>query len=303
MSDSNDRRLEAHQRGLNMRWSLAVSLSLGLPATGVAQAPKVFLNHVVVVSDSGTYAAINASPFLRDTLGRLAQYTIAAGGGATWTGSYLFGKNTYVELFAPGGVAGPAGIGMISYGVEERGSLSRIRSRLEAATKQPTDSMLRNRAREKEEVPWFYAVSVKDVLTKSALPTWVMEYHPQHNKLWDPSIPKERDGILRWQALASEYDPKRPLRDVVGVTVAVNDTDRRRLLAEAPAVGYRVEDGSRLIGPSVVIRLEPATGSRRGVTAIEFALVPGAVAPGTRAIGARSEITVTKSSTAVWHFQ
>jgi hypothetical protein len=274
-------------------------------ATGpvAAQVPKVYLNHVVTVVDSETYAALGRSAFLKDTLGRLAQYTIAAGGGgggASWTGSYFFGKNTYVELFAPGGVAGPAGVGMISYGVEQQGSLWQVRKRLARATGEPIDSLLRYRAREGGEVPWFYAVSVHGVMTGSALPTWVMEYHPAHNRRWDPSIPPGWDGIMRWQAIASEFDRNRPLLDVVGVTVAVSDADRARIVAEGGALGFRL-DGDRMTGPGFVIQLEPATETARGVRAVELRL-GRPVTPGVRPIGPRSDLTVT-GATGTWSFR
>lgn len=274
-----------------------------LPAS--AQAPKVYLNHVVIVTDSATYAAIGASPFLRDDFAGVQQLTVGAEGGATWTGTYIFGRNTYIELFAPGGVAGSAGTGMISFGVERRGALWQVREHLTKALAGGVDSMLRTRARRKEEVPWFYGVSARGVMTGSRFPTWVMEYFPDYQHLWDSSRASDPVNVTRASQTVGIYRPERPLEDVVGITLAADQPDRDRIEAEARAFGYRIvgtTDRLVLEGPDLHLTVVPAGPDRRGVTELRLKLRRAPSAPSEHRFGPRSVLRVESDGTATWSF-
>ena len=291
-----------------MRWTgrLGAGAGIALVFGGRALGVPVYLNHVVIVVDSGTYRAIAGSAVLRDTLASFQERTTAAGGGMTWSGTYLFGKNTYLELFGPGGVAGPAGSAMIGWGVEEPGSLIRVRAQLASATGRAVDSLVRTRARGTEEIPWFHAVAVSGAMTGSRFPTWVMEYHADFAKRWDPAVPAERNGILRWQALAEVYRPERAMLEVRAARVAVDSADQARIEMEARAFGHQVarrpgSAGLVITAPDFRLETEVATERSRGVRAIEMAIEPGRMASGTRTISPGLTVTVS-GRTAVWAF-
>lgn len=267
-----------------------------------AQLPAVTLNHIVVVADSATYQAIGASAMIRDRFSGFRQETIHAGGAASWTGIYLFGKNTYIEMFAPGGIAGPAGAAMVSFGVEERGSLWRLRSALAAGTGRPVDSLLRNRARDGEDVPWFYGLSVQGAMTASRVPTWVMEYHPDYLRRWN-KITTPTD-LSRRTFLAEFYQPDRLLGDVVAATIAADSADRDRLVREAMVYGYKVmtrAGGTVLTGPDIQLTLVPATGERRGVVTLGLRLTHRPERAEEVVLG-RSVLRIRRDGTAVWSF-
>src|SRR3954470_20670828 len=71
----------------------------GAPSTQSAGGQLAFLDHVMIVTDLETATATANSPELRD-LGRFDVGTVESD-GRTWTGRYLFGRRTYVELFGP----------------------------------------------------------------------------------------------------------------------------------------------------------------------------------------------------------
>lgn len=261
-----------------------------------AQAPQVFLNHVVVVVDSASYAAIGESVFLKDTLGFLDRRSTSSS-GRSWTGTYLVGRSTYVEFFAPGGPAGAEGFSMIGYGVEEPGAIRVVRSRLAASTGHPVDSLLFNKEDPGGPVPWFHAVAVEGAMTASVIPTWVMEYDPRF--FARPGAEGAgRSGIGRDRALADWYAPQKPLVNVVGIELAVDSTDRARIVAEASAFGYQAR-GDELRGPDLTIRFVSAKGARKGVVAVDLLLGRPSPSPGRRVLGPKVELDVVSATKAV----
>lgn len=280
-----------------MRRLLVSALLAACAAPAAAQRPVVTLNHVVVVIDSASYLALGASPFMRDSLGRLEQRTTTADGGASWSGTYLYGRHTYLEMFAPYGPAGDESGSMIGYGVDQPGALWAVQKRLVSAGLQ-VDSILRSRARGSEQVPWFHAIAVKGAMTTSRMPTWVMEYHADYQRRWSPESPKAWQGIRRDQVLADRYDKTRPLVDVIGIDVAVDSADRVRVMKEAESYGFVAKGGGEYRGPDFRLRvLTPE--KRRGVVAVEMRLTGRTLAPGLRRIGPRTDIEVTSRGTAI----
>lgn len=262
-----------------------------------AQRPAVFLNHVVVVVDSATYQAIGTSPFFRDSLGSVERRSTTADGGASWSGTYLYGQHTYLELFAPGGPAGDASGSMIGFGVDRPGDLWVVRDRL-VESGLVVDSILRSRARGGEQIPWFHAIAVRDAMTASRMPTWVMEYHADYQRRWTPDAPTSRLGIRRDQILADRYDASRPLVDVIAVEVALDGADRTRVERELAGYGYRAEGNATYRGPGIRIGLHQPV-SRRGVVAVELALRGKRLGPGVRRIGASADLEVTDRGTVI----
>ncbi|MEU2482953.1 DUF5829 family protein, partial [Streptomyces sp. NPDC013130] len=86
-------------------------------ATGIASAQEeapptgrqlLFYNHAYGVLDRETADAIEHSAYLRHFANFQVSTTTGAG-GETWTGRYLKGRETYLELFGVGDVPGQDG--------------------------------------------------------------------------------------------------------------------------------------------------------------------------------------------------
>jgi hypothetical protein len=138
-----------------------------------------FFDHVYAVVDASTADDISRCDYLHG-FGRFVVGTTLAD-GETWTGRYLFGRRTYVELFGPTDLDGPDGTeGSTGLGLSthDRGGLANLYDRLkDAATS--LEMKRRNLQEDDQAVPWFdYLASSEPA---EALSVWVMEY------LRDPS--------------------------------------------------------------------------------------------------------------------
>ena len=63
----------------------------------------MYPNHVVIYVSAETYDALKASPLIRNQFSDFHEATIhTEGGSINYTGLYLSGVNTYLEIFATG---------------------------------------------------------------------------------------------------------------------------------------------------------------------------------------------------------
>ncbi|MGZ6126120.1 MAG: DUF5829 family protein, partial [Myxococcales bacterium] len=124
----------------------------------------LLLNHFYVTPDPATFEAAGRSAFL-SRFGALEKRTTVRK-DATYTGLYLYGERTYLELLHPHSTSFGAPSGL-AYGVEEPGSLDRVallmpEPRLEQISR--------------GEVPWFRWCRSQQPL--EGLAEWAMEYLP-----------------------------------------------------------------------------------------------------------------------------
>jgi hypothetical protein len=133
-----------------------------------------FLDHVFGVVDSDTAAAIATSDFLPH-FGRFKVATVVAD-HESWTGRYLFGRRTYLELFGPGDVSESdsseacAGLGLSTPG---RGGLEILSERMAGWGKRPLTGR-RTREDDLAAVPWFDYLEPTDA--SPTFEAWVMEF-------------------------------------------------------------------------------------------------------------------------------
>ena len=148
----------------------------------------VYLNHVIITLDEETYEAIGANPFVRGEYAPFSQSTKTSEAAGTYSGSYLYGENTYIELFASESDEGYCAIG---FGVEQIGASVDVCSQLNAAFGGDVSPQLNFQIEEEQRVPWFYFIDLPlPALANSNLNTWIMEYLPdifQHRELKVPS--------------------------------------------------------------------------------------------------------------------
>jgi hypothetical protein len=87
----------------NVARLLAVTGAIGICAAAQDSAPPVYLNHVVIYVSAETYDALKASPLIRNQLSDSREATMhSQGGSINYTGLYLSGMQTYLEIFATG---------------------------------------------------------------------------------------------------------------------------------------------------------------------------------------------------------
>ena len=245
----------------------------------------LLLNHFFVVTDPMTYSEMQSSTYLTREFAPFEKRTTARN-DTTYTGIYFYGRNTYFELFEPG-AQGAKGTSGIAFGVEEPGGSAGIRATWEKAAGGATTTRVTRRT-ERGEVPWFqmtYAEGGRPTPVPNGPPgfsSWLMEYEPDFLARWYPDLTSARsiarsDVLDRYVAKIGQAVLRNDflMKDVVGLTVALPDAQRDPLLRQLKASGYTARDkkGMTVVeGPEVTLRFAPATGPRRGVTEVEFAL-------------------------------
>ena len=63
------------------------------------EVPKVKFNHLFFIVDANDLSAINNSDFIRNKLTAVDIDTLKANNDESWTGTYLFGIDNYLEFF------------------------------------------------------------------------------------------------------------------------------------------------------------------------------------------------------------
>jgi hypothetical protein len=274
----------------------------GAPDTSLrpAGAPVVRLDHLYLVLDSATHAAIAADEFLSSEFAAVQVRTTATVEGRSWTGLYLQGRLTYVELFTPGSF-GPAGASGMGLNVGATGDAEYLRGRLHEAfgdsgTVQPVTGM-----REGNPQPWFYSLRAP-AADSSTLSLWVMEYHESFLR-WQGLDSLAPDGrLMRRQRPRRAHDPQRLLGDVVAVRIALADDERARVVRQLAAFGWQVgRAGAASIarGQGCTITLEAPAAGRTGIRSLTLSL-RNAVPSRTTRIGTTS--LALADTLAVWTF-
>lgn len=127
----------------------------------------VYLNHLYIVVDPETYADIGNSDFLQNEFASFTKRTVNAGGGDSWSGTYLRGERTYLEFFEPSEKKSATNNltftlhqSGIAFGPEVEGSIDLIHERFRKLFGDKAKKQLRIAKLDQKEVPWFHYVEV-----------------------------------------------------------------------------------------------------------------------------------------------
>lgn len=263
-----------------------------------------FLDHVMVVVDAETAEAIADSHMLPG-LGRFEVGTVDSD-GESWTGRYLFGRRTYVEVFGPtdyaGGEPGTAGLGLST---RTRGSLATLVDRAATAGAQLATGR-RSLQDEGRTMPWFdYAEAdgtkpgVADPdRARSSFEIWVMEFLAASNDL-----ELRESTYLEWSAERNDATGGAPvLGDVSEVDVGVSADDADKAVHVLEAAGFMItRQPGLVVARDAEARIAFHLTHGTGVRLIKFALVDRARQRAAHQIG-RSTLTVGPGPWAEWRF-
>jgi hypothetical protein len=267
----------------------------------------LFYNHSYGVLDRETADAIEHSDYLRDFANFQVRTTTGAG-GKTWTGRYLMGRETYVELFGVGdlpgqdGTLGSAGLGISA---ERAGDLATVTERLkDEGVTDPVTFLQTRDFGDGVPVPWF-----DTVLTTSeydAFGAWAMEYRPEYfadprGKTEPASFPGD---VGRERYLSDDYRTHL-MRDVTGVRLAVTEGDLADTVPLLRAGGFAVKTttsgGVVAEGGGTTIRFDVVPREQAGFQRVDMTLNRPVKDRHVERIG-HSTLTVGPGSHAVWTF-
>ncbi|GAA1719512.1 hypothetical protein GCM10009765_79840 [Fodinicola feengrottensis] len=305
---------------MGLKTLLRTTMVLTLAFTGVAAAGAstaqaaqnngqqlLYFNHTYGVLDRTTADAIEHSTYLRDFASFEVRTTTGSQG--SWTGRYVYGKNTYLELFGTGDLPAPdnqfgsAGMGV---SVERTGQLATVVDRLRAdgIANPLTFTQTRDFGDGTAPVPWFDAVFTTDQYDKFG--AWGMEYRPEY--FADPRAnktePAEFPGDISRERYLSDDYKNHLMRDVTRVHLAVTARDLANTTPLLKAGGFTI----RTVAGGVIaycggttLQFDSVPVGQAGLRGVEFSLNRSVASAHREQLG-RSTLVVGPGSQAFWTF-
>ncbi|MFP3989601.1 DUF5829 family protein [Streptomyces sp. E11-3] len=266
----------------------------------------LFYNHAYGVLDRETADAIEHSDYLRDFANFHVRTTTSD--GRTWTGRYLMGRETYLELFGVGdlpGKDGALGSGGLGVSPERTGDLATVTERLrDHGVPNPTEFRQTRDFGDGVPVPWFDGVFT--TVDYDAFGAWGMEYLPEY--FADPrsnTEPASYPGDVGRERYLSDDYRDHLMRDVTSVRLAVTARDLANTVPLLRAGGFVVRPvpGGGIVAydGGTTIRFDTVPHDRVGLRQVGMSLNRPVAYRHQEHIG-RSTLTVGPGTRAVWTF-
>lgn len=281
---------------------LLASVSMGTAEAGERQ--LLFYNHAWGTFDRATADAVEHSAYVKEFADFEIRTTTGAD-GAVWTGRYLRGRETYLEVFGIGDVGGQDGeLGAAGLGLstEIDGDIGKVKTRLSDAGVKPIDFLQTRDFGDGKRVPWFDAVFTFEQYDRFG--AWAMEYRDEY--FADPrskTQPARFPGdVGRERYLPDRYKDKL-MRDITAITIAVTERDLASTVPLLKAGGFKLHTDVRGVTATkggTKIRFDKAPMGQTGMKRVEFAL-NRAVAKHVERLGS-STLVVGPGKQAVWTF-
>ena len=293
--------------GIRRMASMISALLLVLVSGGTAQAGErqlLFYNHAWGTYDRATADAVEHSAYLR-AFADFEVRTTTGSGGEVWTGRYLRGRETYLEVLGAGDVPGQdgrpgsAGLGLST---ERDGDLSRVRSRLVAAGVEPTEFLQTRDFGDGVPVPWFDGVICFDQHERFG--AWAMEYRDEY--FADPrgkTQPARYPGDVGRERYLQDTYRHRLMRDITAIHLAVTERDLASTLPLLRAGGFALKADARgvtALRGGTTMRFDEVRIGQTGLKRVEF-LLNRSVARHEERLG-NSTLVVGPGDHAVWTF-
>jgi hypothetical protein len=285
------------------------SLLAALPLLAAKPRPLApSLNHFYATVDTATYAAIEASHFLKERFAPFEKRTTVRN-DSTYSGLYFYGDRTYFEFFeANTGDRKPGDAGL-ALGIEDSAGSDRLRAEWQKLRPSITNMVTRQLGN--EPVDWFRMTSFEESRATSAvegLRLFAMQYAPGFVQRWNQTSPNtilQRDILIAYCAkLKLESLRERSLlRDVDRLEIALPEPGIRIRTAQLQAAGWELRESKDAIlatGPNVRVLFRFAP-SILGVTQIEFTL-KRATPPATHTLGSTT-LEILASPRAIWRLK
>ncbi len=212
------------------------------------QPMPVFFNHLFVVPDADTYAALMESEFLRASFG-VSEERKTVRSDVSYAGLYLYGRRTYFEFLSPdfGNTGLSPGDTGLAFGVEGKGETDEL---VKALGEHDVTAFTRPVTRELdgEQVPWFEMMGVEKPTATSRMTVFSLEYDERFLSTWHNELAPDSGGISREAVLARyaaklERKPDEALfQDVTAIDLTLDAAELERLLEVCRAFGYELEE-------------------------------------------------------------
>ncbi|AMP04501.1 DUF5829 family protein [Collimonas pratensis] len=263
---------------------------------------QVHLNHVIIHVDEPTRSAIAQSAFLKNAFAAFEASTIAIEDGGGWSGLYIDGEQTYIEIFGPSQSAVAGAAAGICLGVDHAGGLEKACAILSQSGRVYSPDLVR-RQLDGQEIPWFRYVDLID--SGVSFTSSIMEY--DQDFLWRsrPGLNPGPDGISRKQYNAARFRPERYLKNISAVTLALAPADFALFGSQLAALGYAetsTGETRTFCGQEVTFHLLQSTASLKGVVALRLNLLKKKEGETIYRFGSGSVLQFDTELGATWRF-
>jgi len=275
-------------------------------------------NHVFVVVDSATYAAVEACAYLKsEALGRFA----AVESESTLVGRYrpirIFGESTLIELFAER-LGGGTEFERVSAGVvlsfDHGGEREAARQRLvDCGVAYRTELIWRRTTDEGPFEPWYHSTR-PDLGAASPLALFISEAIPEYLErrgvAVGPDLAQDRAAQLT-ASLGRPHGPQHALKDIDGLTLRLHPQRALRLARILDPLGYQSAATGGVVtlsGPDIRIDVVADAAAPEGLLEARMRLARPDADPGRRfEFGPASSLVLSPRGPtddhAVWRFE
>jgi hypothetical protein len=254
--------------------------------------------------DEPTYRDVTDSDFMRGEFANFEERTTVSQDGKSWTGAYFYGEQTYIEFFLAGRdpqfKSNESGVG---FGVEQAGAAEIYYNRLKEKFGAQAEKGLITQKINGRDIAWFHDAYVNYKDDKQTFFDWLMEYEKDFLKKFYPDLKATEDGITRRQNLARSFKAERLFKNVREATIALDETERDRLVKELDAFNYKIEQKKNetvAYGPDIKFFIVP-NATANGIIKVKIDLTRKKQGQKTYRFGAKS-ILKFESKTAIWLF-
>ncbi len=195
-------------------------------------------NHLYITLDPETLESIGQSEFIKQEFCTISRDTVKTD-TESWTGIYLRGKHSYLELFPPGGAEGlKEGFCGLGFNSQQAGQIDIVKEKLRSLLgAKEILSDLQVRQTEDGKVPWFDYLSINPA-EREAFASWLMEFHQDY--LDYKNIKLTSDGCFNRAAYLKSLDTSETclFYDVSEVHLELTLSEQEDLALLLQAFGY-----------------------------------------------------------------
>jgi len=240
---------------------------------------NVFLNHIYTILDENTYEEIKKSEFLKNTFCQCQEHTCAgvdendSGTNLSWTGLYLIGEHTFIELFGQKDQSKLQAVQVgnigLKFSVDREEDLEKILETFKQKFAANVFDGLYKRTADNEAVPFFYYVCEANMFPQIDLT--IMAYH--HDCLKKTGITQE-DYNKKYEKLFNRtsasarstsmeslfyFDKNKLFKDIEEITLLVSNDIKTKLVEQLLLLGYTCQETEGCVichGPSIIFTLK-----------------------------------------------
>jgi len=277
--------------------------TFALSVQSLSPIPPVNLNHFFITVDRKTFDAIHRSKWLKETFAEVVMGTNTSG-DRTWTGLYLYGVGSYIEIFAADEKRkeGSAGVGFLTATTGGADIVFDQFRRSPFGTRAERELMMMGTKTLQE--PYAHTVSYSGQ-EKTNLNLWLMEYHSEYYKSEGAPVGASEAEIFAADRSKHKAPYGGMMADLRSLTLRPFG-DGKDIKLALGLFGYQQVKGQKIWRREMnELRVLPtlSSKSRYGISSVRFSLRTKPSRTHIEHFGPKCQLRVSRYGTAEWRFR